>query len=65
MSSNNNGGFKVEVRNNTLVIELPISPGPSKSGKSLVIATTRGNVTTSATHNGKPITLGVNAYTGR
>ena len=47
----------------TLTVVLPITPGPSKSGKSLVIASTRGNQTTTATFDGKPVTLGVNAYT--
>ena len=47
----------------TLTVVLPLTPGPSKSGKSLVIAATRGNQTTTATFDGKPVTLGVNAYT--
>ena len=47
----------------TLTVVLPITPGPSKSGKSLVIASTRGNQTTTAVFDGKPVTLGVNAYT--
>ena len=47
----------------TLTVVLPITPGPSKSGKSLVIASTRGNQTTTAVFAGKPVTLGVNAYT--
>jgi hypothetical protein len=47
----------------TLTVVLPITPAPSKSGKSLVIASTRGNQTTTAVFDGKPVTLGVNAYT--
>ena len=47
----------------TLTVVLPITPGPSKSGKSLVIASTRGTPTTTAVFDGKPVTLGVNAYT--
>ena len=47
----------------TLTVVLPLTPGPSKSGQSLVIASTRGNQTTTATFDGKPVTLGVNAYT--
>ena len=47
----------------TLTVVLPLTPGPSKSGKSLVIASTRGNQTTTAVFDGKPVTLGVNAYT--
>jgi hypothetical protein len=47
----------------TLTIELPVEPVASKSGKSLVIASTRGNQPTTVEFNGKPITIGVNAYT--
>ena len=47
----------------TITVVLPITPAPSKSGKSLVIASTRGNQTTTAVFDGKPVTLGVNAYT--
>ena len=47
----------------TVTVVLPLSPGPSKSGKSMVIASTRGNQTSTATFNGKPVTVGVNAYT--
>ena len=48
---------------NTMTVTLPLTPGPSKSGKSMVIASTRGNQTTTATFNGKPVTVGLNAYT--
>lgn len=37
-------------------------PTPSASGKTLVVASSRGNITTEATVNGKPITIGLNAY---
>jgi len=47
----------------TLTVVLPLTPGPSKSGKSMVIASTRGNQTSTAVYNGKPVTVGVNAYT--
>ncbi len=54
----------VEVKNGRLLIsvELDADPKPSKSGKNLVVATTHGNAATAATHKGKPITLGLNAY---
>ena len=48
---------------NTMTVVLPLTPGPSKSGKSMVIASTRGNQTSTAVYNGKPVTVGVNAYT--
>jgi hypothetical protein len=47
-----------------LVIRIPVAetPAPSKSGKSLTVATTNGNVVTSVMVNGKPLTIGLNAY---
>ena len=53
----------INEKSGTVTVVLPLTPGPSKSGKSLVIASTRGNQTTTAVFNGKPVTLGVNAYT--
>jgi len=51
------------IKNNTLIIEIPLQdPKPSASGKTFVVASTRGNLRTSATVNGKPVTIGVNAY---
>jgi hypothetical protein len=48
---------------NQLVIKLDLeTPTPSSSGKTLVVASTRGNLTTKAVVNGKPVTIGVNAY---
>jgi hypothetical protein len=55
--------MKVEIKNNTLFIEIPLqSPAPSASGKTLVVASTRGNTTTSAKVNGKEVIIGLNAY---
>ena len=55
--------MKVTIENNELVIRLPLqAPRPSASGKTLVVATTGGNKQTSAEVNGKPVTIGVNAY---
>lgn len=45
-----------------ITIKLPIVKRPSKSGKSTVIASTFGNQVTTATVDGKPVTVGVNAY---
>ena len=53
----------INEKSGTMTVVLPLSPGPSKSGKSIVIASTRGNQTSTATFNGKPVTVGVNAYT--
>lgn len=55
--------MKAEIKNGKLIIEIDVQkPTPSKSGKSLVIATTSGNVATTATVDGKPVTIGLNAY---
>jgi hypothetical protein len=37
-------------------------PTPSAFGKTLVVASTRGNTVTTAEVDGKPITIGLNAY---
>lgn len=52
---------KVTVEGNELVIRLPIAPGPSKSGKTTIVAGTSGFVPTPATFEGKPISVSVNA----
>jgi len=47
----------------TLSVELSVSPRPSKSGKTIVIATSSGNQTfADLLFDGKPVTIGVNAY---
>ncbi len=46
-----------------LVIRLPLEiPAPSASGKTMVLASTHGNLTTEAKWEGRPIIIGVNAY---
>ena len=46
-----------------LVIRIPIGkPKPSASGKTLVVASTRGNQKTSVQIDGKDLYLGLNAY---
>ena len=46
-----------------LVIRIPIKvPTPSSSGKTLVVASTRGNQKTGVQIDGKDLYLGVNAY---
>ena len=46
----------------TLTIEIPVSLRPSKSGKTMLVASSGGNVTTTAMVDGKPVTVGLNAY---
>ncbi|MEI8186404.1 MAG: hypothetical protein WCG19_06895 [Chlorobiaceae bacterium] len=53
----------VEIKNGKLCIEIDLeAPTPSSSGKSLVVASTHGNAVTTAMVDGKPITIGLNAY---
>jgi len=54
--------MKVEIKNNEIVISLPISPRPSNSGKTTVIASTSGNLASTATYNNQPVIVGVNCY---
>jgi hypothetical protein len=53
----------VEKRGNKLCIEIDLeNPTPSTSGKTLVVASTRGNAVTNVEIDGKPVTIGLNAY---
>lgn len=51
----------------TLIIEAPIAsePSPSASGKTLVLASTRGNLKTGLKIGDKEIVLGLNAYVAK
>jgi len=55
-------GMSVKVEGKSLVITLPVSRGVSASGKSIVIASTRGNIKTGVIVEGKELVIGVNAY---
>jgi hypothetical protein len=58
--------LKATIEKDTLVIRIPLQqPQPSRSGKTLVVASSRGNVETDAKVEGKPIIVGVNAYIHR
>ncbi len=54
--------MNVEIKNNEIIITLPIAPRPSKSGKTTVIASTAGNRPTTAVYDGEVVILGCNAY---
>ena len=55
--------MKAEIKDGNLIITIPLdTPKPSASGKTLVVASTRGNVATAAQVNDKPVTIGLNAY---
>jgi len=57
---------EIDEKANELVVRIPMqAPQPSASGKTLVVASTRGNKETSAQVNGKPVYIGLNAYTYR
>ena len=50
--------MKVEVKNGRLTISLKLrKPTPSKSGKTLLVASTRGVQTSSVEVNGKPVRI--------
>ena len=58
--------MKVEIRGNKLCLEIDLEiPTPSSSGKTLVVASTRGNTVTDIEIDGKPVTIGLNAYIKR
>ena len=55
--------MKVSIEGKTLVIRIPMQkPTPSKTGKTLVVASTRGNKETDAKIDGQNVILGINAY---
>ncbi len=55
--------MKVTLKDNELTIVIPCGePTPSKSGKSLIIASTRGNQVTEVMVDGKPLVVSLNAY---
>ena len=55
--------MQVSIENNELVIRMPMcEPRPSSSGKTLVVASTGGNLATTAMVNGKTVIIGLNAY---
>ena len=55
--------MEVTIKDNKLLIETKLQePAPSSSGKTLVVATTHGNMVTSAMIDGKPVVIGLNAY---
>lgn len=56
----------VKVEGNELVIRIPMgTPTPSASGKTLVVASTRGNQQTDCQVQGKNVVIGLNAYIPR
>ena len=64
MSKEKKESMTVKLDDSTLTIVIPILKPlmDSKSGKSLTVATTHGNVPTEVTLQGKPVIIGINAY---
>jgi len=55
--------MEVKIENGKLIISIELqTPTPSASGKTLVVATTHGNVTTDCVIDNKPVVIGLNAY---
>jgi hypothetical protein len=55
--------MKVTIKGSVLTIEIDMQkPTPSASGKTLVVASTHGNLSTTAMIDGKPVVIGLNAY---
>jgi hypothetical protein len=58
--------MEVRIENGKLIISIELQePTPSSSGKTLVVASSHGNMTTEAIINGKPVIVGLNAYIRR
>jgi len=55
--------LKAEIKGKKLLIEIDLQPAAaSASGKTNVIASTHGNQPTTLIVDGKPVTIGLNAY---
>lgn len=56
--------MEARIEKGKLIIEIELENPPtlSASGKTLVVASTRGNVKTGVMVDGKEVTLGLNAY---
>jgi hypothetical protein len=56
--------LSAKIEKGQLVLSLPVeaNPMPSKSGKTILVATTRGPQSTTVIHDGKPLIVSINAY---
>ena len=55
--------MNVEIKGKQMIITVDMqTPAPSASGKTLVVASSRGNQPTTAIIDGKPVVIGFNAY---
>jgi len=54
---------KATIKDNVLIIEIPLqAPEKSKSGKTLIVASTGGFAKTAAEVNGKQVSINLNAF---
>ena len=54
--------IRATIEADEMTIVLPVEARKSASGKTLVIASTRGNIRTGLDYKGNDVFLGVNAY---
>jgi hypothetical protein len=55
--------MEARIEGKKLIVTVDLqTPAPSASGKTLVVASSRGNVATTAVIDGQPIVIGLNAY---
>lgn len=55
--------MEVKIEDGKLIISIDLQkPTPSASGKTLVVATTHGNMSTECVIDGKNVIIGLNAY---
>ena len=55
--------MKCEILNGKLIVTMDLQkPSPSKSAKTLIVATTHGAMVSTAQVDGKPVIVSVNAY---
>jgi hypothetical protein len=57
--------IEVEQKGNTLTLKIDLTKtfGPSKSGKTIIIASTEGNAKVGEIKGGGPVIVGLNVYT--
>lgn len=56
--------MEAHIKGNKLIVEIEMNKEPevSKTGKTLVVASSHGNKVTQAKVNGKNVVIGLNAY---
>lgn len=52
----------VKIQKGHLIVTLPLISRPSSSGKTILVASSGGNVATSATVDGRTVKVGLNAF---